>query len=158
MCTLDANKKDEVQKFAKESPCICFNVRRASKVITAIYERMFKPVGITAPQGTLLASIRELGPLTVNELAEAIATDRTTLTRNLKILERDGLIDLKPGEDKRVKKVVITEQGLKKSNQASALFKAFQQQLNQSVGQERIDALCQELSEVMDTIQKTEGV
>lgn len=156
MYTMSTTKEENLRQFAKDSPCICFNVRKASKIITSIYEKMFKPVGLTAPQGVLLASVRELGPLTVNQLAEAVATDRTTLTRNLKILKRDGLISLSPGEDKRIKKIAITEEGLVKSNQCSALFKEFRLKIDRTVGKARVDTLCQELYEVIEIIKTSE--
>ena len=147
-------KQEKIKNFADSSPCICFNVRKASKVITSIYEQMFKPLGITAPQAALLATVRRLGPLTVNELAEAVATDRTTLTRNLKILERDSLVNLKPGADKRVKEVSITATGKDISNESSVIFQRFQDKVHGAVGEERLDALCHELSDVMEKIKQ----
>ena len=77
--------------------CACFNLRKAMRTVTHLYDEALKPAGLRATQFTVLASTRNLGPVSVNQLAEKMVMDRTTLTRNLKPLERDGLIAVRQG-------------------------------------------------------------
>ncbi|MFT5170181.1 MAG: DNA-binding MarR family transcriptional regulator [Candidatus Omnitrophota bacterium] len=153
MTVVNEIKKESCKKFADESPCICFNVRKASKVITSVYENMFKDLGITAPQATIINSALTLGPLTVNELAEAVATDRTTLTRNLKIMEREGLIRITAGADKRVKEINCAPKGIELADKMRGLFAEFKDKVDKHIGEERMQALCKELCEVVTKIQ-----
>ena len=91
---LETQKKTAIESFANESPCICFNLRKASRAITHIYDGMFKHIGITASQAAILFALQTVGPMTISELAMAMATDRTTITRNLKPIDREGLVHI----------------------------------------------------------------
>ena len=93
--------------------CACFNLRKATRVVTQLYDEALKPAGLRSTQFAVLAATRALGPVSVNQLAEWIVMDRTTLTRNLKPLERDGLIAVRAGDDLRVRQVSLTAKGRK---------------------------------------------
>jgi DNA-binding MarR family transcriptional regulator len=65
-------------------------------------------------QFSILAKLKRLGPLTINELARQMVMDRTTLGRNIKPLERDGLIRIEPAQsDRRAKELRLTKSGEK---------------------------------------------
>jgi len=68
-------REEMISRLATDSPCICFNVRKASRAITQVYERMFSRVGLTPSQAMILTSLKMIGPMTVCEVAQAIATD-----------------------------------------------------------------------------------
>ena len=70
-----------------------------------------RPSGLRSTQYSMLMVARVLGPVTLTKLAEMTVTERTTLTRNLTILEKKGLIVIEPGEDRRERQVSITERG-----------------------------------------------
>src|ERR687885_698919 len=91
--------------------CACFNTRKASRALTQLYDEMLRPSGLRSTQFTLLMVLRGRGPTSINGLAEATVTDRTTLSRNLAILEERGLVRVQPGEDARVRVVELTEAG-----------------------------------------------
>ena len=78
--------------------CACYKVRKAARAVTKLYEEVLRPVGLRATQFSLLMATRVLGPVTVVKLAQVMVMDRTTLTRNLQILEKRGLITIKPGK------------------------------------------------------------
>ena len=152
--TVLAEKEQGIKKFANESPCVCFNIRKAARAITQIYDTLFKEVGLTSSQAAILNSTRMLGNLTVNQLADAMATDRTTITRNLKPLLRDGLVMISPGEDKRERVVTVTPKGENLSLQTMAAWEKFQRKIEGTVGKERIERLCRELTSAMEEIKK----
>lgn len=153
MVTVDS-KKDEVKKFAEKSPCICFNLRKAARAITQIYDDMFRDLELTATQAAILTTVRMIGPLRVSELAEAMATDRTTLTRNLRPLERDGYIKIEAGQDRRAKEVAITKSGENISLKAFKKWQKFQTNVTKVVSEEKMEKLCRDLCSMIKAIQK----
>jgi DNA-binding transcriptional ArsR family regulator len=92
--------------------CACFNLRRAARAVTQLYDHTLAPSGLRATQVTLLVALAKAGPVPFTRLASALGMDRTTLTRNLAPLERDGFVTQSPGADRRVKLVRITDAGL----------------------------------------------
>jgi DNA-binding MarR family transcriptional regulator len=93
------------------SPCVCMNLRRASRAVTRFYDEILEPSGLTVAQLALLRHIQIAGKTTISELAKLIRIDRTTLNRNLKPLTDAGLITVVPGEDSRTREITLTESG-----------------------------------------------
>lgn len=149
-----AEKTLKIEQFANHSPCICFNLRKAARAITQIYDQMFREVGLTVSQISILTSLRMIGPLTVSQLAQAMATDRTTITRNLKPLERRSLIAISVGLDKRSRQIQITPDGTELSERSAAIFELFHQKLCIVVGQERVEQFCEQLGRIVEEIQE----
>ena len=110
--------------------CNCFALRSAARHITQLYDQFLAPSGLRSTQFSVLAKLRRLGPLTINELAKVMITDRTTLGRNIRPLQRDGWIRIEPtASDRRAKKLHLTKTGeqrlqaaLKAWSQAQAKF------------------------------------
>ena len=106
-------------------PCYAFNARHASRHLTQFYDQMLLPSGVRITQLTLLIMLMQKGPMSINALAQSLEMDRTTLGRNLQLLERDGLLEMMRSEqDRRRKDIQLTEQGLKQLEQALALWRA----------------------------------
>ncbi len=82
--------------------CACLNVRKAARAVTQLYDEVLQPSGLRATQFNLLVAIALAGEAPVTRLADALVMDRTTLTRNLKPLESQGLITIEAGTDRRV--------------------------------------------------------
>lgn len=104
---------DELRAEAREADraSICLNLKKAARATTQVLDNLLAPVGIRASQLSVLNQLSVLGTATVTELAEAVVSDRTTLTRNLGPLVRDGYVVMHPGRDKRVHLVTLTESG-----------------------------------------------
>jgi DNA-binding MarR family transcriptional regulator len=130
--------------------CTVFNLRKASRVVTQLYEEMMKPSGILPTQFTLLVATRARGPITISSMAEVLVMDRTTLTRNLKPLIRDGLLKVVAGKDQRSREVSLTPGGLKKLQQAIPLWEEAQRKIKQSLGSDRLARLLGDLTAVVD--------
>ena len=71
-------------------PCLCANLRRASRALTQIYEDALRPVGLRASQFTILQMLSIAGEVTQGQMAHLLAMDSTTLTRTLAIMLREG--------------------------------------------------------------------
>jgi DNA-binding MarR family transcriptional regulator len=92
--------------------------------------------------------------VTVVKLAQTAVMDRTTLTRNLKILEKRGLIAIKPGEDRREKEVTLTASGMEILAKAVPLWEAAQDRIRQGLGEEKMRSLLDDLSEMISLAKK----
>ena len=91
--------------------CTCANLRKAVRAVSQLYDDAFRPIGLKATQFGLLVATGTLSPITINRLADANVMDRTTLTRNLRPLERQGLLRIRSGKDRREREVSITKRG-----------------------------------------------
>ncbi len=116
--------------------CTCFNLRKAARAITQAYDSALQPSGIRATQFTLLAVIKAVGPLALSHLAKTLVMDRTTLTRNLRPLEKQDLIRVEPGEDRRVRIVVLTDKGARALTRALPLWRRAQGRIVDDLGRE----------------------
>src|SRR5215217_5827709 len=96
---LEAKTVDGARLREVARACACANLRRAARAVTQVFDEALAPSGLRATQFTLLVTSRLMGESTINELAEKMAMDRTTLSRNLKPLVRSGLLEVRPGED-----------------------------------------------------------
>ena len=77
----------------------------------------------------------------MSQLAETMSLDRTTLTRNLQIMARDGLVAVTSGSDKRVRDIRLTEKGCNVYKQAIPLWEKAEADLAQKLGPGKREAL-----------------
>ncbi len=130
--------------------CACAQIRRIDRAITQFYDEALAPGGLRITQFTLLATLSEAGPVNVNRLAELLSMDRTTLTRNLEPLTRQGFIRSEEGEDRRVRLVMLTTEGKAALVRALPYWHEAQSRIVQGLGQARFHALLRELSTVIE--------
>jgi DNA-binding MarR family transcriptional regulator len=101
-----------VDTMPRAEECNCFAVRAAARHVTQFYDQFLAPTGLRTSQFSILAKLKRKGPLTINALAENMVMDRTTLSRNILPLERDGLIRIEPNSsDRRSKELHLTKAG-----------------------------------------------
>jgi DNA-binding MarR family transcriptional regulator len=93
--------------------CACYNLRRASRAVTQVFDAHFDEIGLRATQFTVLAALsyESQGRPTISHLAEVLVLEQSSLSRNLAVLERLGLLRLVAGEDKRERIVMLTRAG-----------------------------------------------
>ncbi len=96
----------------EDYPCLCISLRRSERIITEIYNESLKETGLLITQFSLLYEIRKLERPTMKQLAAAVGLDRSTLVRNLKLLERASFVRLRDG-DQRHKTAELTASGRK---------------------------------------------
>ena len=120
-------------KYRQLTSCKCFKMRKASRLTTQFYDKKLKSVGIRITQFTILSFIATTENKTLISLSEELSMDRTTLTRGLNILLKDGLIKQIKSKDSRKKVMKLTEKGYKILDEAIPLWlEAEDQILNQS--------------------------
>lgn len=130
--------------------CMGMHIRRASRIITQMYDSALRPVNLALNQFTLLVAIHLAESTPITRLAQELFTDQTTLTRNLKLLEKRRLVAIEPGADRRVKLVSLTAEGQAVLAQALPLWEQTQAKLKQQFGPEKWQTLLALLSDIKD--------
>lgn len=114
--------------------CTCFRVRGAARRMTQIYSRHLAPTGLKISQFSLLGFVAARGPITIGQLSELLATDRTTLTRNLRPLLATGVIERAEASDKRRHELVATPDGRALFKRALPMWAAAEQEVRSAMG------------------------
>src|SRR6201982_3382983 len=92
--------------------CLCLHLQRAARAVARRFDAAFRSLGLTSGQFSLLMSLNRPEAPTMGSVAGLLAMDRTTLTANLKPLERRGLIAVAVDEnDRRNRRLVLTASG-----------------------------------------------
>jgi len=106
--------------------------------VTQLYDRHLAASGLRISQYGILARLKRRGPMTINELAAELVVDRTTLGRNIRPLERDGLITITPGRtDRRIKELRLTATGDQRFNETRQAWVEAQRSFETGFGSER---------------------
>jgi DNA-binding MarR family transcriptional regulator len=134
--------------------CVCNSVRRASRAITQLYDEMLRPSGLRVTQFGILGAAMAMSPITLTRLAKATVTDRTTLTRNLKLLEQQGLIRVEQGGDRREREISITREGTEALKKAYPLWQKAQTQVISGLGPKHLKAMQDELAAATALLRK----
>lgn len=131
--------------------CNCLALRQAARQLTQVYDESLAGTGLRVTQFSVLARLARIEPATMQELAEALVMDRTTLTHNLKPLERDGLVSIGVHEvDQRVRHLRVTKTGRAKLKDARAAWKRAQDRFEGDFGVEEAAELRRQLARVVD--------
>ena len=93
--------------------CLCLHLQRATRAIARRFDEALRPLGLTNGQFSLLMSLNRPEPAGIQGVAALLGLDRTTLTANLKPLERRGLVrTVADGEDRRTRLLALTPDGI----------------------------------------------
>jgi len=129
--------------------CACATIRRTDRVLTQFYDEILAPSGLYVTQFTTLATLAEAAPVTINRLAELLVMDRTTLSRNLELLAKQHLVRIEEGQDRRVRLVLLTQEGEQALRRAWPLWQEAQARIERALGLERFEGLLTDLSAVL---------
>ena len=138
MSKKEFNHNDQTVPFANtlmvRDSCLCLHVRRAARTIARRFDDAFRPLDLTSGQYSLLMSLNRPSPPYMKDVADLLAMDRTTLTANLKPLERRGLVEITPDpKDKRGRLLSLTKDGMALLVRAFPIWKETQNQLESLV-------------------------
>jgi DNA-binding MarR family transcriptional regulator len=106
--------------------CACTRLRTAARMMTRAYDEALRPAGLSASQLAILAAIDVDNATSIAALSKRLAMDRTTLSRNLKPLERARLVRLGAEGWKRSKTVHVTNEGRQRLARATLLWESAQ--------------------------------
>ena len=92
--------------------CLCLHLQSAARAVGRRFDAALRPIGLTNGQFSLLMSLNRPEPASIGQISALLAMDRTTLTANLKPLERRGLVEVTVGAaDKRSRRLRLTPPG-----------------------------------------------
>ena len=114
--------------------CMCASFRRASRALTQMYDTELRGEGLRATQFTILQALTLAGEVTQGRLGGILAIDSTTLTRTLKIMQRDGWVSMRRGEDRREWRLGLTKEGEAMYKRALTAWERTQRRLRKRIG------------------------
>ena len=92
--------------------CLCLHAQRAARTLSRRFDEAFRPFGITSGQFSLMNGLNRPEPPTIGAVASLLAMDRSTVTANLKPLERAGLVTVSTDpRDRRGRRASLTDAG-----------------------------------------------
>lgn len=125
--------------------CVGFNLRRAARAVSRFYDGTFQDSGLRGTQFSMLVAIHTYGPLTINDLANGGVMDQTTVSRNVRVLEKQGYVEMVPGTDKRTRAVSITSKGKSVLKSAIPHWKTAQAHMTKKLGDQGMKVLLEGL-------------
>ncbi len=128
-------------------------LRKATRRVSQIYDRYLERVGLTITQFGLLANLVDATVITIGTLADKLAMDPTTLTRNLRPLIRQGLVRLEPDKhDRRVRCVSLTAAGRRTFDEARPMWREAQNHINGIIGHAETSLLHAQLDHALERL------
>lgn len=132
--------------------CLCFSTRRTARALTQAFDKALAPSGLTVSQFSVLSVIGLAAPIAMRRLAAWLGMDRTTLTRALRPLERDGLVQMVEGKDRRERRMALTQAGKERLKAAMPHWQKAQREVAGLYGPARSAALLTELGGLRQTL------
>jgi DNA-binding MarR family transcriptional regulator len=115
--------------------CLAEGLRAANRAVTKYYSDRMSGCDIGAAQFSLLMRLYYLGESTMLQLAKHMDIDRTTLARNVDLLEKGGFVEVSEGRDRRSRLVKLTDRGFEALNSALPKWLEAQRQMRELIGE-----------------------
>ncbi|MFJ6208260.1 MarR family winged helix-turn-helix transcriptional regulator [Lysinibacillus sp. NPDC092081] len=131
--------------------CVCANLRKRTRVVTQLYDKLLQPTGLKITQYSMLANIVHQQSVSISRLGEILLLDQTTITRNINLLKQNGYVDLaRDPQDARAKVITLTDKGVEKLNEAVPIWEDIQERIINDIGIEKYE----DFYETLKTMQK----
>ena len=131
--------KEDADEIAQA--CLASRTRLLGRVITSIYDDALRGVGLTASQMTILVALEHTGGINPGALCEALKLDKSTLSRNVDRMQRNGWVDKIPGPDARSHTLKLSEAGRRKLAEAVPHWRKAQADAEEMLGKGGMDTL-----------------
>ncbi|MDB5555901.1 MAG: MarR family transcriptional regulator [Rhizobium sp.] len=128
--------------------CYCIVLRKASRRISAVYDEALAPHGINIAQFSAIRNINRYEPISLTDLADKLDLDRSTVGRNMKVLERMGIVATATGADQREAALSLTDEGKALLVKTEPIWHDVQVQIEDRLGPEH----SRQLSELLEAI------
>jgi DNA-binding MarR family transcriptional regulator len=144
----DVNQQTSGRGQLIAMPCLCAALRQASRAVTRIYDAELRGTGLRSTQHSLLRLLGRVGEVRQGDLGAMASLDETTLTRNLRPLEKSGWVTIRTGADRREKWVAITDAGNAKLEQVRSAWARVQERMQRTLPDGTWDSLLAALPDV----------
>lgn len=149
--------KESLYEFARQAvPCVGFNTRRATRLVTQYYDKALAPTGLRSTQYSLLSALSMLGDASMRDMTTMMAMDRTTLTRNLSPLLKMGLVKVSVGRDRRARPIKITPKGESALEKAIPYWEKAQSHIVDSLGASVWDQIMRGLHQISMIVEENQ--
>jgi DNA-binding MarR family transcriptional regulator len=138
--------------IAVKLPCYCATLRQATRALSSLYDKHLSATGLKGTQFSILQALDYMGQARNRDLEGALTIDQTTLTRNLAILARGGLIKVVARPSGREKAWGLTTAGTELMAKAKPLWEQAQAEIRSRVGAQRTRALHSDVFELVRAI------
>jgi len=135
---------DELDMTAVQN-CVCFNLRWVTRAVTQFYDAEMRRQGIRPTQGTILVSLNAKEHWSMAELSDWLGMERTTLVRNLRPLQRDGLVQAIGGGHGNRVELAITDKGRKQIEKLTPAWRSAQCAAVKTLGEKRWSEILSDL-------------
>jgi DNA-binding MarR family transcriptional regulator len=139
-------------------PCMCAELRRATRALTQFYEEELRPVGLRTTQFTVLQVLSLAGEVTQGELGRMLAMDSTTLTRTLGIMSRQNWIGRRRGADRREWRLRLSKTGAAQLRRALPRWEKAQARMRLQLGGSQWNELAKLITNVTNAVTEQGGL
>jgi DNA-binding MarR family transcriptional regulator len=116
--------------------CASLNFRRTARAVTRLYDLALQESGIRSTQFAILVGIAKKQPISIGTLGDMLVIDGTTLTRSLRVLEKEGLISISKRAEKRQRFLSVTAKGEQALARSVPAWRAAQERFIATIGSE----------------------
>ena len=116
--------------------CASFNFRRTARAVTQLYDAALLESGLRSTQFAILVGIAKKQPVSLSALAEVLTIDQTTLTRSLRLLQKDGLITISERSTMRQRFLTIAPKGARALARCLPLWRKTHKEFVATIGAE----------------------
>src|SRR5215813_6542132 len=118
------------------SSCAAYQFRRTSRAVARLYDLALAPSGLRSTQFAILTAIAKLQPVAISRVAEILVIDLTTMTRSLKLLQKEGLVQIAPRGARRQRLLTLTSKAEKALAVAVPLWREMQARFLAELGRQ----------------------
>jgi DNA-binding MarR family transcriptional regulator len=121
--------------------CIAVRLRLLNRVVTNLYDDALRPLGLKVSQLNILIVTAKLGLARPAQVCEILQLDTSTLSRNVRLLQAHGWLEVVPEEDARAQPFRLTPQGKRLIEEAVPAWEKAQRQATELLGEEGVALL-----------------
>ncbi len=143
--TLEMKKNSTPLDLNGTGYCASFNFRRTARAVTRLYDMALQESGIRSTQFAILVGIAKSQPVSIGALADVLVIDSTTLTRSLRLLQKEGLVTISERAAMRQRFLSVTAKGERTLARSLPAWRAAQERFVATIGSEYWDEMRSEL-------------
>jgi DNA-binding MarR family transcriptional regulator len=136
--------------------CAAFALRKAARAVTNLYDVALQPTGVRSTQFAILVAVVRSQPVSIGSLSQLLLADRTTLTRSLGLMEKEGLLNISQRSTMRQRFVTLTEKGNDVLARSAPLWRKVQRRYVTAIGEEHWRRLQRELEKLSSVAMRME--
>lgn len=137
--------------------CVCTNLRKKTRVVTQLYDKILEPTNLKVTQYALLANIAKHQAVSVSQLGIILSLDQTTITRNVNLLKKNGYVAItQDSQDGRSKIISLTATGMQKLTEAAPIWMDIQEKIIHDIGPEKYKDFYETLKKIQQVVKSYE--